>query len=987
MKKEAIQKGDRLSGFIVDRIVELTDLSMTLFMLSHEKTGAQYIHIKNDDENNLFSIAFRTTPMDSTGVAHILEHTVLCGSKKFPVRDPFFSMLKRSLNTFMNALTANDWTMYPFSTQNEKDFYNLMDVYLDATFFPNIRELSFKQEGWRVEFEETENRESKLTYKGVVYNEMKGAMSDPASLMHRRLQRALYPSSTYHHNSGGEPANIPDLSWEQLKEFHGTYYHPSNAKFFTYGNLPLEKHLKVIEERVLSGFEKLHVDSEVKRERRYESPQREEFTYPIEAATPAEEQAKKSFVSVAWLTCDARDAFEVFTLKILSSLLLGSPAAPLYKALMDSKLGTQLAPGTGYDDENRDTCFAAGLQGANCDDAGAIEKVLIDTLEKLAGEGFPEERVEAVIHQLEFSNKEVVGNYYPYALNILFRLFGPWLHDGDPVSPLLIDEHIERLRKEMKAGPFFQEKIKEYLLNNSHKVQVILKPDTGLAAKEANAETKRLEETRKGLTEAQIDKVISDSLLLKKEQESEEDINCLPTLQIDDIPDESYIAPHEYKQVSGFDSYWFDQPTNGISYFTALAKTESVPEELKPYVPLFCSIVTKIGAAGHDYTEMAERIEAHTGGVSTGANLWEDLNDLSNFDEVVEFNGKALVSKQEELFAILRDIVSAPDFRDYKRLHTLIGQIKTSMENSIPGSGHSYARGLASRHLTKGGKQREQWFGISYLHLIKELAKLKEDELAPLAHKMEAIAASLVNKKSLKISVVTEKRFFSGMEKAMLPFISAIKEGSDISCEDVDFTASPCVEGWGTNVPVSYVAQVFKTVPYSHSDSPALLVLSKLLRACYLHREIREKGGAYGGFASYSASEGLFSFLSYRDPHLERTLKVYKDAINWVIKGEFSDEDLKEAMLSTFSDIDKPLSPAGKGDREFVALLRGLTSEMRQLRRKALLSLTRQDMVNAARVHLRDGLEKSAIAIISGTERLEETKDSKDGLDLTINHI
>lgn len=987
MIKEAIQEKKKLSGFIIDHIVELADLSMTLFILSHVKTGAQYIHIKNEDENNLFSVAFRTTPMDSTGVAHILEHTVLCGSKKYPVRDPFFSMIKRSLNTFMNALTANDWTMYPFSTQNEKDFYNLMDVYLDAAFHPNLRELSFKQEGWRLEFEERENRDSKLIYKGVVYNEMKGAMSDPGSLMHRRLQRALYPSSTYHHNSGGEPANIPDLSWEQLKAFHASYYHPSNAKFFSYGNLPLEKHLEVIEERVLTGFERLSIDSEVKKERRYDSPRIEEYTYPIEANTAEDELGKKTFVSVGWLTCDAKDAFEVFTLKVLSNLLLGSPAAPLYKALMDSRLGSQLAPGTGYDDENRDTCFAAGLQGASYNDADAIEAVVIGTLEKLAESGFPEERIEAVIHQLEFSNKEVVGNYYPYALNILFRLFGAWLHEGDPVSPLLIDSHIQRLREEIKKGPFFQDKIMEYFLNNSHRVRVILKPDTTLAAKEAEDEMKRLEAIRNTLSDEKKNKIISDSLLLEKEQESEENIDCLPTLNISDIPSESYIAPHEYRQLAGYDTYWFDQPTNGICYFTALAKTESVSPELKPYVPLFCSLVTKIGAAGYDYTEMAERIEAHTGGISASTNLWEDLGDLDNFDEVAEFGGKALVSKQDELFQILKDIVFAPDFRDYKRLHTLIGQIRTSMENSIPGSGHNYARGLAARHLTKAARQREQWFGISFLHLIKDLAKLKEDELAPLADKMEAIAVSLLNKENLKISAVTEKRFFDSMAHAMLPFLNEVKEGKKPVREKFDFTESPAAEGWGTNVPVSYVAQVFKTVPYNHADSPALLVLSKLLRACYLHREIREKGGAYGGFASYSASEGLFSFLSYRDPHLERTLKVYSEAISWIIKGEFTDEDLKEAMLSTFADIDKPLSPAGKGDREFVAILRGLTPEMRQERRKNLLSLTREDIIYAARVHLRDNLDKSSIAVISGMERLEEAARRNEGPALTIHHI
>ncbi len=970
-----MNKGETIHGFLCEQVEPLEDLRATLMRLRHTKTGAEMIHLANEDENNLFSVAFRTTPMDSTGVAHILEHTALCGSEKFPVRDPFFSMLKRSLNTFMNALTANDWTMYPFSTMNEKDFYNLLDIYLDASFFPNIRELSFKQEGWRLEFEDMADSDSPLLFKGVVYNEMKGAMSDPNSLMHRRMQMALYPSTTYHYNSGGEPADIPDLTWENLKAFHARYYHPSNAKFFSYGNFPLEKHLSVIDERVLSRFEQIDVNSAVGEEPRYDSPRMQEFGYPVEADTPKEELRKKGFVSLSWLACPATDPFEVFSLNILSSLFLGSPAAPLYKALLDSKLGSQLAPGTGYDDENRETCFAAGLQGADVDDAEKIEVIILDTLGKLAEEGFPEERVEAVIHQIEFGNKEVVGNYYPYGLNLLFRLFGSWVHDADPVAPLLIDKQVERLRRELKSGSFFQDKIRRYFLDNSHRVRVVLKPDPDMGTKEAEKEADRLREIRSKLSKEDVEKILSDSKALEKEQESDEDIECLPTLELTDIPATSPRVEYEKKFLDGLETYWFDQPTNGISYFSALVKVDAVPLELKPYVPLFCSLLTKIGAGGLDYIKMAERIEAHTGGIGVGASVWESLDSLDRYDEIVEFSGKALVRNQGELFNILGDIFNSPDFGDLSRLHTLIGQIKTSMENSVPGAGHSYARGLGARHLTAAAMQRESWFGVGYLHLLRELASLKENELDGLADKMESLAGILLNRSTMKLSVVTEARYFDSMEEPMALFLKSLDEKEDSVRPPLEFNPGTSMEGWSTNVPVSYVASVFRTVPYSHPDSTALLVLSKLLRACYLHREVREKGGAYGGYASYSSSEGLFSFLSYRDPHLERTLKVYDEAVDWVLKGDFSDENLKEAILSTFSEIDKPLSPAGKGDREFTAILRGLTFEVRQKRREAILALDKKSLINVAGKYLKDGESSKAVAVVSNSQRLEEANN------------
>ncbi|HEX9873787.1 MAG TPA: insulinase family protein, partial [Deferrimonas sp.] len=357
MPATALHTGQTLHGFRITDIIPIAELNATLFRLRHEKTGARMVHLATEDPNNLFAVGFRTPPADSTGVAHILEHTVLCGSRRYPVRDPFFTMLKRSLNTFMNAMTASDWTLYPFSSQNTKDFYNLLDIYLDAAFFPLLRERDFRQEGHRIEFARPDDPQSPLEFKGVVYNEMKGAMASPPSLLGRRLAKALYPTTTYGHNSGGEPAEIPDLTWEALRTFHASYYHPSNAWFYTCGNLPLEKHLAVIESRVLSQFERREVQSEVPPEIRFDAPRSVTETFPL---APGEETGRRSLVQVGWLTCDISDSFERLALTILSSLLVGNPAAPLYKALLDSGLGDNLAPGTGYNDDNRTTYFAAG---------------------------------------------------------------------------------------------------------------------------------------------------------------------------------------------------------------------------------------------------------------------------------------------------------------------------------------------------------------------------------------------------------------------------------------------------------------------------------------------------------------------------------------------------------------------------------------------------------------------------------------------------
>ncbi len=977
-------EGREAHGFIVTGRTPLPELNAVLVQLRHQATGARMVHLASADDNNLFAVGFRTTPRDSTGVAHILEHTVLCGSQRYPVRDPFFSMIKRSLNTFMNALTSSDWTFYPFASQNARDFDNLMGIYLDAVFFPLLRERDFRQEGHRVEFAVPDDPAAPLVYKGVVYNEMKGAMADPSSLLGRRLTHALYPTTTYGFNSGGEPAAILDLTHEQLKEFHATFYHPANAWFFTYGNFPLEGHLARIEELALRRFGRQEVASEVPDEVRFNAPRRVEETFPVD---PGEPLARRTMVQVGFLTCPVADSFERLALSLLSHLLLGHPAAPLYKALLDSRLGQNLAPGTGYHDDNRETFFAAGLQGTDPESVEAIEKLVLATLEDCARQGFSRERIEAAIHQIEFGHREVVGDQYPYSLLLLMRILGPWLHSGDPVSPLQLDANLARLRRELDAGPFFQDLIRRQLLDNPHRVTLTLRPDPETKAREEQATAARLAALGERLSEEERQRIVDQAQELRLAQETPEDLSVLPTLELSDIPAAEKPVPFELAEAAAA-VYWLPQPTNGIGYFTAHLAADHLPAELRPYVPLFCSVLTQIGAAGHSYEEMAERIAAGTGGIRAGFTILDDPHSLDGYQAGIEIRGKALVRNQEQLFGILEDFFRAPDFSDHHRLYTVFNQIKVSLENSIPGSGHSYAARSAASRLTPAARQREEWGGLHYLRLVREVAGQQPEELGLLAQKLRQVGEILLTRAGGRYAVTAEDPAFTGIRPPLQGFLAALPAGGGKTAAAAPpAAAAGGATGWAASVPVSYVARVFRTVPYIHPDAAALMVLARLLRAGFLHREIREKGGAYGGMAVFDAETGLFSLLSYRDPNLTRTLGVYRQAVDWALAGSFSRDDVKEAILAVFGGLDRPLSPGGRGNREFANQLQGLTLEMRQQLRERVLAVDREALTAAAARYLLEGWRNSAVAVVSGEEQLRQANDELVEDKLTIEKI
>ena len=971
MNNKKLSPGQSIHGFIVEQIDSLPAINATMIRLSHQQTGARFMHLERDDDNHLFGVGFRTPPEDSTGVAHILEHTALCGSKNFPVRDPFFSMLKRSLNSFMNAMTASDWTLYPFSSMNRKDFYNLLDIYLDAAFFPRLTERDFSQEGHRLEYQVGNDPATPLEYKGVVYNEMKGAMSDPSSLLSQRISTHLYPTTTYHYNSGGEPTDIPSLSWQQLRDFHARYYHPSNAWFFSSGNLDLPALLAIVEERVLSKFDRLELDSSVPLEQRFDSPQRVTEKYPLDAGEALE---KRSMVEVGWLTEDINDSFERLAMSLLASLLLGNPAAPLYKALLDSGLGANLAPGTGYHDDNRTTYFAVGLQGTDPEHVEAIESLILETLEQVAETGFSRERIDAAIHRLEFSNREVTGDSYPYSLLLLMRLMGPWIHGGDPLAALNFEENLKKLQQQLENGPFFENLIRHRLLNNHHRVTLLLQPDTEMGPQEEAEVRAKLDAIEKQLSDDERQQLVSRAIELQEAQEAEEDISCLPTLELSDIPSAETAVAVETEVAGPVKEYWFDQPTNGIGVVRLNFGLDGLTAEQEKYLPVFSSLLTQVGAGNRDYLQMAEAMEAVTGGISARTSILDDPQDSNKFTASFELKGKALVRNCQPLFDLLHDFLLKPDFSDLQRIHTVLNQLQVSLENSVPQSGHTYAARTAAASLSQVGWLREQWTGLSQVALIRELAAKPAAELGELAALLGTIAQQLFSRQTLQTAVTVEKTNFTPFKTSLNGLLDSLPlHGLPVESAVDNFTPQPLQQGLVWSIPVNYVTRVFRAVPFAHPDSAALMVLAKLLRAEFLHREIREKGGAYGGLAGYNAEAGQFSLLSYRDPHIQRTLQVYDDAIDWAVAGDFPVDSLKESILAVFGDLDKPLSPSGVGAEEFANIRQGMTLEMRNRMRQQLLAVDTAALQRVAEKYLKNGV--SSVAVLAGEPALQQANE------------
>lgn len=932
-----LRVGEVVNGFEVGRREEVPEKNLSCFELRHLSTGARHLHVHCADSNNTFAVAFLTVPSDSTGVAHILEHTALCGSHKYPVRDPFFNMLKRSLNTFMNAFTGADWTMYPFSTQNAADFRNLLSVYLDATFRPNLERLDFLQEGHRLEFDD----KGKLTRTGVVFNEMHGALSDASSLFREQISARLYPDTTYGQNSGGDPEHIPDLTWEQLRAFHARHYHPSNAFFYTYGNLPVEHHLQLIDE-ALQGFSRSSDKFVVPMQAPFPQVLRAQTSGP---PTPGSTPGREHKSMLVWALPDPSTNVELsLAMHILSELLLSGPSAPLYQALLESGLGSGYGPMTGYEPYNKQPSFGVGVTGASEEDANRLQEVVRATLTECVRNGFPEERVDAILHQLELSHKHVTSGF---GLNAGMGAVLPWMHGGDPIASLRFDPWIKQFREKHQQGRYLEDLIQTRLLDNAHCVFAIQEPAPQYSAELRGREEARLAELERKLSPAEREAIAADAAELKRRQNAPPNVDCLPTLTQDDIPRTKERT--EIKLRGGVRVAV--QPTNGLCYLNASIDLSELPESLMPALPLWCSLLPSQGAAGKDYRDFAQEIELTTGGLSLSPSL-SAHPEGGRFQVGVSFHGHALTRNVDKLISVTERMLQQPDWSDRDNLVALLQQSSAGVRESLTQSGHSYAAKTAAAAFGRQHALSEMWNGMTQVGYLSRVAQDPQAHLDGLLNDFHAIGEYVRKAGIVRAQVNAEEG--SSMSSLLLGvqglWKNSLQPDRFVYCEDTSSSslAEPRRLFFPVPSQVNFVAQCFPTgVSYSHEDMAALQIGAKVMSSSFLHREIREKGGAYGGGCSVSSD--LFTFTSYRDPRLEETLGTFQEAFRWLFSpGAFGDRDVLEAKLSIFAGLDKPVPPHSKG----LGSMSGITHEMRQEHRNRLLQVDREKILNAFANHV-----------------------------------
>ncbi|HHL19583.1 MAG TPA: peptidase M16 [Thiothrix sp.] len=957
---------DSHPAFVWKRTEVIDSLNVSIEEYEHVKTGAVHYHLNTDNDENVFLVGLRTVPTDSTGVAHMLEHTALCGSKNYPVRDPFFMMTRRSLNTFMNAFTSSDWTAYPFASKNKKDFNNLLDVYLDAVFFSRLDKMDFLQEGWRIEFEEANNPKSDLVYKGVVFNEMKGAMSAPTSVLWQELTKHLFPTTTYHYNSGGEPENIPDLSYEELKAFYKTHYHPSNAVFMTYGNISAVEHQGRFEDQALSQFEKQDTFIEVDDEQRYSAPQTFEATYALDKA----EQGDRTHIVMGWLLGRSIDTMEALRVNLMTAVLLDNSASPLRHALETTSLGSAPSPMCGTEDSNREMTFMAGIEGTKPENADALQALIIGVLEDVAKNGVAQDKIDAVLHQLELNQREVGGSGYPFGLQLILGGLSTAMHRGDVMATLNLDAVLEQLREEASQPNFIQNMIQKNLLDNPHRIRLVLKPDVTLAEQKENKEKARLAAIKAAMNDADKQQVIDLAVQLEKRQLEVDDAEILPKVTKDDVPVDIHVASSTQDKVGEADLTCFAQGTNGLVYQKIVADIPELDDDSLTIMPQYLSCLTELGVGEKSYMETQGWQDAVSGGVSVSTMIRADKDDAHSVRGKYIMSGKALVRNHGELTNLLQHTLNEAHFDEHARIRELISQSRIRSEHSVTGSGHVLAMQAAASGMSANAKLSHRLYGLEGIRRIKALDDRLDDEkqLAAVAEQMQDLHQQLSQGKK-EFVLVAEAEQLPSLKNDLVQYWGKDNVNNIGSCFSLDKITKQVNQCWMTNTQVNFCAKAYPAVSSAHKDAAALNVLAGFLRNSYLHTAIREQGGAYGGGAAFDSDNACFRFYSYRDPRFTETLDDFDKSLEWLQAHPHEYQPLEEAILGVISSIDKPSSPAGEASKAYFSALFGRDADYRRNYRARILAVTLEDLKRVGNDWLQPALASTAVVSHTGNQQ------------------
>ncbi len=966
--------GQRYHDFEVIKSLAIDELQCHLYELIHLPTGAQIMHIANDDSENLFCLSFQTHPHSSNGVAHILEHTVLCGSEKFPVKDPFFAMTRRSLNTFMNALTGADFTCYPAATQVINDFYNLLDVYLDAVFHPELNYLSFLQEGHRLEFLDNEDPSSPLEYKGIVFNEMKGAMSSANARLSEALNAALFPDLTYGYNSGGDPQNIPSLTYEELKEFHRYYYHPSRCLFFFYGNQSLAGHLDFISSHTLKETKKVSPLPPIPKQKRFTERKYVNAHYPIQEDETLEEQ---TIISFGWLTCHVLEQEEILALSILEVILLDTDASPLKMALLKSGLCKQVS--SYIETDQSEIPFTITLRGCKPENASYLEELIELTLTKIAEVGIPLHQIENALHQLEIHRSEITGDHGPYGLSLFMRSALLKQHGANPEEGLQIHRLVEAVHKNNLANPhYFSNLIYKHLINNPHSVRVVLEPDSQLAAKELAEEEATLNSIQKNLTPEKIEKIQSQTAALSTFQlmQEEADQSILPKVTLDDVPKIARDFPLMKEEVNGLQIFQHTTFTNSILYADLVYDLPKIAEADLPLVRLFTVLLPQMGCGGRNYADNLEYVQAHTGGIKASLTFNLQAQNSELFFPSLYIRGKALHRKSQRLMTLMQEIVTSLDFTDLPRLREVVMKHFISLQNSLHQSSLRYAINLSAASLDFPSKIANAWYGLDYYKQIKDIADNVDMRLPWLAEQLSRFKDSLLGLDNPNLITTCDAAMYDELKRHKFYGLTSIPTKPFQPWNTENYTLPKIVpQGKMTASPIAFIGKVLKTVSYSHPHAPGLNIAAFLADNLILHPKIREQGGAYGGGAICNSMAANFYFYSYRDPNISATLDAFNESIDLLIRGDFDEIDLEEAKLEMIQSLDVPISPGSRGDVAYGWLREGKPQPLRQKFRTAILSLTKEDVIEAVKAEIVPQINLGIPIIFASKDLLEKENE------------
>ena len=960
--------GSIYHGFILNKEEEIKEVNSIVRIFEHEKTGARLLHMENDDSNKVFSIGFKTPPSDSTGVMHILEHSVLCGSKKFPTKEPFVELVKGSLNTFLNAMTFSDKTVYPIASKNEKDFFNLMDVYLDAVFNPNIYNTKeiLMQEGWH---HHLENKEDELSYKGVVYNEMQGAFSSPDGVLVRKIQETLFPDNTYSNESGGDPKYIPDLTYEQFIDTHKKYYHPSNSYIFLYGDGNLDKMLEFINDNYLVNYNKKEIESDIKLQEPYDDIKDVISSYSL---AEDDDETEKTYHAFNFVTGKSTDEELYIALDIIEYILLEAEGAPLKKAILDAGIGKDVF---GMVDKGiLQPYLSIIVKNSEVNKKEEFKKVVFDTLSNLVKNGIDKELIQGCINTFEFRLREADTGTDPKGLIYYLNAMDSWLYGGDPLMHIKYEKTLQKIKESLTTN-YFEELIDKYILNNTHASLLTLKPEKGLAHREEIELQEKLANYKASLTENEVEELVKetkDLLLRQNTPDSQEALETIPMLSLSDIDKNVEDLPVQEINHDGIQILHHNTFTSNIAYLNFMFYAKCVEEEDIPYFSLLGSLLGKVDTKNYSYKDLAKKILMDTGDLYFKNDVYSNDKDINKYYPFLEARIKVMDDKVSNSLDIVSEIIENSLYEDKNRIREIIREIISRIEMSFIDRGHQVAISRLISYFSPISYYSDKINGYNYYRFLKEIESNFDNCIDEVKSKLYKIQNMIFNKANLTVTITGEDKELNIL-KSNLNKIVPILSTEQLQNKEYSFVEERKNEGLLTPSNVQFVAKGYNFRKLGYNYSGNMLVLQTILGYDYLWNKVRVQGGAYGGFANLARS-GNMAFASYRDPNLKETLNIYDKAYEFVENVKISNRDMTKYIIGTISNLDMPLTPFMKGEKAINMYIRGITKEDRQKERNEVLSTTNSD-INSYSKLIEDVMKQDYISVVGNDKKIKDNKD------------